>query len=410
MKHLILGFSAAGATAAELLRRHDPDVEITIIAAEGHPFYLRLDLEGLFQGKPREQLTPRPPAFWDDKRITVLSERAVRVDPARRQVVTNAGVHDYDRLLIATGASPVDLPVPGRDLDGVVHYHTLADAERILAARARVKRAVIIGGGILGLELAHAVVAFGWETTLLVRGGYVGSPMVDAVGSELVLESLERNGVRVLLRDEAVVFEGEQGRVHAVDTKQGKTLDTDLVAVCIGVSPAVGYLESSGLLTGGKLIVDEFLQTPAPGVFAAGDAAIVEFPTGERFQNFMWNSATSQARTAVAGMEGNLTPWREDVLYNLDLLFDREFAMIGPWLKRHNPGRVLHELQDEGIYRALVTHDGILESAFLLGSREHDRRVRKLIAGGARIENNLDRVFAPDSRHEEFELTATGGR
>ena len=119
----------------------------------------------------------------------------------------------------------------------------------------------------------------------------------------------------------------------------------------------------------------------------------------------MWNTATSQARTAAASMAGTLSAWREDVLYNLDLLFDQPFALIGPWQKRHEPGRVLHALPGDDAYRALVTHGGILESAFLLGNREHDRRVRKLIAGRARVGNDLARIFAPDARPEEFELT-----
>jgi hypothetical protein len=124
----------------------------------------------------------------------------------------------------------------------------------------------------------------------------------------------------------------------------------------------------------------------------------------------MWNTATSQARAAANGMAGNLTPWREDAIYNLDLLFDQEFAMIGPWQKRHDPGRMLHELPDEGVYRGLVTRDGILESAFLLGRREHDRRLRKLIAGRARVDRNLARIFAPDARPEEFALTTASDR
>jgi NAD(P)H-nitrite reductase large subunit len=403
VKHLILGFSAAGATAAELLRRNDPTAEITVLAAEGHPFYLRLDLEGIFQGKPREQLIPRPPAFWEEKRITVLPERALHVDPAARAVTTPAAVHSFDRLLIAVGSAPVDLPVPGRELVGVVHYHTLTDAERIRDARDRIRHIVIIGGGILGLELAQAAVAFGWDITLLVRGGHVGSPMVDATGGELVLQSLRDHGVHVLLHEEVATFEGEDGRLRKVITKTGRALPADLAAVCIGVRPAVGFLEASGLLTNGQLVINEFLQTPALDIFAAGDAPVVQFPDGERFQNFMWNTATSQARAAALNMAGPLAPWRVDVLYNLDLLFDREFALIGPWHKRHDPGRELHEFTAENIYRGLVTRDGILESAFLLGSREYDRRVRKLVAARIRLGDNLTRVFSPDARPEEFE-------
>jgi 3-phenylpropionate/trans-cinnamate dioxygenase ferredoxin reductase subunit len=120
VKQLILGFGAAGANAAETLRQRDPQAEITVLSGEHWPFYLRLDLEGIFHGKGIEQLMPRPPEYWEERGIHVLQDRAARVNPARHEVRTESGgtLH-YDRLLIAVGTKPRDLPVPGRGLEGI---------------------------------------------------------------------------------------------------------------------------------------------------------------------------------------------------------------------------------------------------------------------------------------------------
>jgi len=402
VKYLIIGFSAAGANAAETIRRLDPDGEIIVLNGESRSFYLRLDLEGIFQGKPVEQLMPRPPEYWPEKGINVRLDRAVGIDLKKRQVAAQSGgIYGYDRLLIATGARPRKLDVPGCDLAGVFHYHTLDDALAIYDSRARVRHAVIVGGGILGLELAHAVLTFGWKVTILVRGSHAGSPIVDLSGSELVLASLQRAGVGVLFHEQAAAFEGDSRHLCAVRATSGKTLDADLAAICVGVEPDVSFLQDTGLLTDGKLIVDGKMQTAAADVFAAGDAALVR--RGEKLVGCnMWNVASAQARVAASNMCGMKAEWREDVLYNLDSLFDQEFALIGPWDDRRLSGRAIHEFRTENAYRALVMRDGVLESALLLGDRTHDRRIRKLITQKARVEEKLDRIFDPDTPPDYF--------
>jgi NAD(P)H-nitrite reductase large subunit len=393
LKYLILGFGAAGANAAEALRNRDSEAEVTILDGEGRSFYLRLDLEGVFQGKPREQLQPRSPDYWKDRSIKVIPDRASKLDVRNRLVATESGQElPFDRLLIATGGTPRRLAIPGAVLPGVVHYHTLSDAEKIMAAKDKTRRAVIVGGGILGLELAHAGVDFGWEVTLLVRGPYVGSPIAEPKGSAIVQRALESRGVRIIFEDEAAEFEGET-RLRRVRTKRGRVLEADLAAVCIGIEPDLAFLSDSGLLTDGQLIVDDYLCAGHPEVFAAGDAAVVRKNDGRLVACHTWHVASAQGRAAIANLCGDNAPWRENILYNLDFLFDQEFSMIGPWDDRHLPGRMLHEFPSDTVYRALVTNAGVLESALLLGKREGDRQLRKLISNRTRIEGNVERMF-----------------
>lgn len=403
MNYLIIGFCAAGVNAAETLRKHDSQAEITVLNGEHQPFYLRLDLEGIFHGKPAAQLTPRPPEYWPECGIRVLSDHAVQINPAQHEVKTASGhTLTYDRLLLAVGARPRDLSVPGRDLGGIHHYHTLDDALAILALRDRVRRAVIVGGGILGLELAHAACSFGWNVTILVRGGHVGSPIADANGSALILNALKRAGVAVFFREEVTAFDGQNGFLIAVRTKTGRVLECDFAGICIGVEPDVRFLEGTGLLESGYVVVNDRLQTRAPDIFAAGDCAVVRRTDGSKVYGHTWNVASAQARIAAANMGGMNSVWKEDVLYNLDRLFDQEFAVIGPWDDRRLPERVLHEFPASAFFRALVTRNGIMESAFLLGDRSADRRVRKLIAARANVENRLAQVFDPDFPLEDL--------
>ncbi len=403
LTYIIIGFSAAGANAAESLRQLDPAAQITVLSEDERQLYLRLDLEGILRGKTAADLSPRPADYWQEKCVDIVTVPAVQIDPRRKIVVAAAGQQlNYDRLLITSGAAPRRLGIPGAHRSGIVTYHTLDDAEKIHSMRHQVKRAVIIGGGILGLELARAVLEYGWEVTLLIRGGYPGSPIVDASGSPLIAGSLEQAGVQVIYHDEAIAFDGENGRLRNVRTRQGRRIPADFAAECIGVEPAVDFLRNSGLLTGNQLIVDSRLQTHNPDVFAAGDVALVRRDRDRLTACRTWAVAQAQARVAAANMTGQNQEWREGVTYNPDYLFGHEFAMIGAWEERHATGRIIHEYSGEDYYRAVVTRQGIIESALLLGSRTGDRLIRTLIGKQAHVESKITRLFEPDARLENY--------
>jgi nitrite reductase (NADH) large subunit len=402
-KHLILGFGAAGSNAAETLRRADEQAAVAVVNAESHSSYLRLDLESLFFDKTVADLMPRSPEYWQEKRIEIIQDRAEHVDAVRHQVRCTSGCTlAYDKLLLAVGSKPRALNVPGASLNGVTHYHTLADALKIVERRANVRDSVIIGGGILGLEMARAAVHLGWNVTMLVRGRFVGSGTVDESGSYLVYNSLQRAGVRVLFHEEVAAFEGENNTLRRVRTQHGEILPSDLAVICAGVVPDVSFLEGSGILTDGRLIVNEKMETPVSDVYGAGDAVFVRRSIERLVACNTWNVASAQARAAAANMCGSNTPGRDDVLYNLDSLFDQEYAIIGAWDERHHQGCTMHEIATPQLYHALVAREGRLEGALLLGDRFADRFIRKLIVNRARVEGKLDRIFAPDARVEEF--------
>jgi NAD(P)H-nitrite reductase large subunit len=403
MRVVIIGLSAAGSAAAEAVRRQDPAAEITVLNGEKRPFYLRLDLGELFGGKTAEQLQPRPDDFWREKRITVLPVRATGLDIHAKEVLgEDGGRIAYDRLLIATGASPRRLAVPGHNLGGISGYHTMADVERILQWKDRIGRVVVIGGGILGLEMAQISRRSGWETSLVVRHPFPGQPMLDARGGGFLKKALDRAGIRLYLDEEVAAFTGEQGQLKAVVTTGGREIAADAAFICIGVEPETGFLRGSGVLTDERLVVNDRLETAVPGVFAAGDVAVVRTEGGEQISCFTWTVASAQGRTAGANLCGAGTVWKPETLFDPDHLFDQDFTLIGDWMHRHRQGRIITEITGEDHYRAVVTADGILESAFLLGDRTGDSLLRKLIARRAVLHGDVRRLFQAGAQADDF--------
>lgn len=405
MRHVIIGFCAAGANAAEAIRRLDPSAEITILNGDSRFFYLRLDLEGVFEEKPLERIQPRAPEFWQQKNIHVVTERAISVDTAVQEVVGLSGQrYGYDRLLIATGAHTRKLNVPGEFLPGVHTYHSLEDAQTMLEKKHDNKQCVLIGAGILGLEFARCAHEwFGWKITALVRGNFIGSGTVDPAGGDYVLRSMQKAGIDVHFGETVAEFQAdEQGQLVRILTKSGKIFETKFAAKCVGIEPAFSFLSGSPILTDNKLIVNEFLESPVKNVFAAGDVATVRTTNGKLVYCGTWNVAMDQARAAAKNMVGQTTEYVEDILYNLDSLFDLPLAIVGEWDRRHMPGYEIHDFSTETVHRQVLTHDGILVGAILLGDRHGDRHLRKLCSLKARVDGKLDRLFAEDMKLEEF--------
>jgi NAD(P)H-nitrite reductase large subunit len=394
-QYVIIGLGAAGATAASALRTLDPESSITVLNGEGQPFYLRLDLATILEGKDPQKLIAREDSYWTENNISVLSSRAIGLDTEQKRVFLSQGdpVH-YDSLLIAVGAQAQRLTCPGHDLQGIFTYRTLQDANAIHALRDQVKKAVVIGGGILGMEIAKAASDYGWDTTLLVRGAHVGAPLIDADAGAFVHARLERTGVNIIYQDEVETYQGREW-IESVITREGNTLACDIVIECIGVAPDLEFLKDTGIVKEGRIAIDSTLRTALPDVFAAGDAAAVTTVDGNTVRCHTWSVAVAQAKVAAENMAGTEAQWSEGVAYNADSFFDQEFAMIGPWDRRHEPGRKIETQLTDSAYRAIASREGIIESAMLIGDKTGDRKLRKLIASGEKIEG-IDRLFNTD--------------
>jgi NADPH-dependent 2,4-dienoyl-CoA reductase/sulfur reductase-like enzyme/nitrite reductase/ring-hydroxylating ferredoxin subunit len=301
---VIVGAGAAGHAAAERLRREGYRGELVMIGADAAPPVDRPNLskDYLAGNAPEEWLPLRPPEFFAEHRITLeLGVRVTSIDTAQKQVVLDDDrTESYDRLLLATGADPVKLDLPGGTLPHVHYLRTLADSRNIIAAAASAQRAVVIGSSFIGLEVAASLRARKLEVHVV---GPDDVPLGRVMGLELggfIRKLHEQHGVTFHLGTRPKSIDAQ-----SVTLDNGERLAADLVVIGVGVRPAVALAEQAGLKTDRGVLVNEYLETSAPGVFAAGDIARWPDPhSGEQIRVEHWVVAERQGQTAAANMLG----------------------------------------------------------------------------------------------------------
>jgi 3-phenylpropionate/trans-cinnamate dioxygenase ferredoxin reductase component len=305
---VIVGAGLAGAKAAETLRAEGFDGRLLLLGEEAERPYERppLSKEYLRGETGRDRLYVHQDGFYADHDIELrTSARVRRIDPAGRRLQLASGERiSYSRLLLATGAAPRRLGLPGADLAGVLSLRSRGDADRLAAAAARAEHVVVVGTGWIGCEVAASVRQLGRDLTLV---GPDAAPLARVLGPEIggVYRDLHADhGVRLVLGTRVAAFRGH-GRVEAVVTDDGTSIGCDLVLVGAGAVPRTELAEAAGIAVGDGVVVDEWLETSAPGVFAAGDLAAAWHPhLRERLRVEHWANALHQGPAAARNMLG----------------------------------------------------------------------------------------------------------
>jgi 3-phenylpropionate/trans-cinnamate dioxygenase ferredoxin reductase subunit len=306
---VIVGGGLAAATAATELRKRGFDGSIRVLAAEPHSPYIRPPLsKGYLQGsEERASAFVHPDEWYPENKVQLsTSSRVENVDRAARTVTLADGeVVPYDRLLLATGAEPRRLDLPGADADGIFYLRTLENSERLRDALAGgSKKVAIVGAGWIGLEIAAAARGYGNEVVVIGREKIpLDAPLGDELGA-LFQRLHESHGVRFELDTGTQGFRVADGTVTGVVTDAG-VVDADLVVVGIGAIPSTGLAEAAGLTVGNGIQVDASLRSSDEHIFAAGDVANVWNPVlGAYLRNEHWATAKSTGKVAAASLMG----------------------------------------------------------------------------------------------------------
>ncbi|MGZ3181006.1 MAG: NAD(P)/FAD-dependent oxidoreductase [Telluria sp.] len=273
-KLVLVGNGMAGMRTVEELLKLAPDLyDITVFGAEPHGNYNRILLSPVLAGeKMVEDIITHPRSWYEERGITLhAGDPVVSIDRARRAVVSESGRRvPYDRLLLATGSRPFIVPVPGHTLDGVVGFRDIADVDTMLAAAQPGRQAVVIGGGLLGLEAASGLLKRGMDVTVLHLTDSLMNQQLDGAASALLKAELEQRGLRVLLNAQTAAIEGER-QVVQVRLADGQVLPANLVVMAAGVRPNIDLAKGCGLRVERAILVDDTLQTFDPAIYAVGE-------------------------------------------------------------------------------------------------------------------------------------------
>jgi len=413
MRYCLVGLGPAGARAAEAIRARDPEGEITVFCDEDAPFYFRASLPQYALGRLRkDEMWALPEPFYAQARVERVAARVTGVDPGARTVrTTDGGEHPYDRLLLACGTGVAAPEVPGSDLDGVVRFRTLADAEAVRARCEPGARAVILGGGLGALPLAWVARRLEMKVTLLVPEGEVGAPWLDARGSQIVYRRLVEDGVDVRLGEGLAAIEGERGRVAAVRTSGGKGIACRWVGLGLDGTPRGGLLEDAAEEPDGALRVNACMETRLEGVYAAGDACRVWDPDHDAYVHPTgWLAASLQGRVAGENMAGGSRAFAPAHYHHAGMVYDVPLVIMG----RYDAGgdaEVTSAPSADG-YRRLVFQDGRLIGATVLGDRRHAEVLRRAIELGVdvrgyelqllRTDVDLNRLLRPAGEYHLY--------
>ena len=399
LKLVLIGNGMAGVRTLEELLKIAPDMyEITVFGAEPHPNYNRILLSPVLAGEQTiDEIILNPLSWYADHGITLhLNKCVTEVDRVHRQVVAADGTTaPYDRLLIATGSKPFILPVPGHDLNGVIAYRDIADTETMIATAKTHRHAVVIGGGLLGLEAANGLMLRGMQVTVVHVAGWLMERQLDDVAGKLLQQSLVERGLKFEIGAQTSALLGnEEGRVRAVQFKDGREIPADLVVMAAGIRPQTELAERAGLYVNRGIVVSDTMQTVTdPRIYSVGECAahrgIAYGLVAPLFEQGKV-CATHLAEFGIGRYQGSQTSTKLKVT-GIDLF------SAGDFMGGEGSEEIVLSDPLGGVYKKLVIKDNKLAGACLYGDTVDGSWYFKLLREGRSIADIRDKLMFGES-------------
>ena len=407
LKLVVVGNGMAGIRTVEELLQLAPDMyEITVFGAEPHPNYNRIMLSPVLAGEQTlEQIVLNPWDWYTQNNVTLHSGfRVTQVDRVHRMVRAEAAdgrtvETTYDRLLLATGSHAFVLPVPGNRLAGVVAYRDIADTQAMIDAARTHRHAVVIGGGVLGLEAANGLAQRGMQVTVVHTNAWPMDRQLDAQAGALLQQALETRGIRFQLRSHTeALLDDDQGRVRAVRFKDGTETMADLVVMAVGIRPNMALAQQMRLHCERGVVVNDTLQTVTdPRVYAVGECAqhrgIAYGLVAPLFEQGKV-AANHLAQMGIGSYPGSLTPTRLKVT-------GIELFSAGDFMGAEGTEDIVLSDPASGVYRKLVLKGDRLVGACLYGDTSEGNWYLDLLRDGSNVAPIRDELMfgAPTAAH-----------
>jgi nitrite reductase (NADH) large subunit len=384
MRVIIVGNGLGGTVAAKTLREIDSEVEIDIFAEEKYRYYPRPNLIEFLAGNlPVEKIFAYPEEWYSQQKIEVHLKKPVKklIPDSQEIEVEGGGKETYDSLLLAAGSFPFVPPFKGAEEQGVFTVRTLDDALEILEYQKNHNRVAVIGGGLLGLEIARALSLRGASVEVVEFFEYLLPRQLDKQGSSLLKSQIEKMGMNIHLGLATEEILGQE-EVKGLKFKGGQELEVDMAIVAAGIRPELELGREAGLDTDRGLVVDDFLQSSDPKIFAAGD--ILQ----HRGKIYGIIPATfAQARLAASNILGQKKKYEGTIPWNtlkVAGLYLTSIGLINP--ENESQEEIKEERKEEGIYKKVILQEGIIVGAVWVGTKKGVDHLSRAISEKKNIE------------------------
>ena len=397
-KLVVVGNGMAGIRAVEELLKLSPDLyDITVFGSEPHPNYNRILLSPVLAGEQElDDIVLNDRQWYADNGITLLTGKTItQIDRIKRQVIAADGTKAaYDRLLIATGSNPFILPIEGKQLPGVISYRDIADTNAMIASAAKDTHAVVIGGGLLGLEAANGLMLRGMDVTVVHIMPWLMERQLDSMAGKLLQQSLEARGLKFLIGAQTQALQaGPDGKVASVLFKDGLEIPAQLVVMAVGIRPNTELAQKAGLHVDRGIVVNDTMQTYDPRIYAVGECVShrgIAYGLVAPLFEMAKVCANHLAQHGIGRYTGSLTSTKLKVT-GIDLFSAGDFM-----------GGVGYEevtLSDPqaGVYKKLVLKDDKLVGACLYGDTVDGAWYYKLLRDGQNVASLRDRLMFGES-------------
>jgi len=389
LKHLILGNSAAGITAAQKIREINGTDEITVVTCENVTAYAKIMLPDYIGGKIlREKLFLRDDNFYEISKINLLKECSVKgINTGKKSVTLDCGNEQkYDKLLIAMGASPFVPKIEGLKEGGYHTLNSIADADRIKENAIKGRDAIVVGAGLTGIEICFALANNGMKVSLIDRGDRLLNQQLDEKSSQILEDSIVKQGVKIF--HSATVEEVKDKKNRSAILDNDNIIDFDMLVISAGTKPNTLQAIEAGIDCDRGIIVNEFMQTSVADVYAAGDIAeFTEKAAPGYATGYIWPNAMAQGKCAALNMAGVKKAISYSEATNNPLqLRDVPFMSVG-LVNPDSDGFEIFSKHENGIYKRIVIKDDIIKGMVVFGDMPSAAKLLKLYREGAVVEN-----------------------